>query len=174
MKRVVSSVFWSLVVISSCTFIWWALFGLPGTWEPTSSFCSPARRPFSWHDLVGTWYAGSPEDSDILVIKADGTYQQIVHHSFASKPPEDYRSPWQEGWIENSSMPVLHLKGWSYCGYNAGVDCHTPATGIYDVCDRNPRQIPADEGLLYIKGTSEITLDLHLLENSWFYFRIRP
>jgi hypothetical protein len=126
------------------------------------------------NDVVGTWYAGSPEDSDTLIIKADGTYQQIVHHSYSSLPSQDYKSHWQPWWIENSSVPVVHLKGWSYCGYNAEVDCQTAATGVYDVCDRNSQQISANEGLLYVMQGSAVTLDLHLLENSYYYYRIKP
>ncbi len=43
-------------------------------------------------ELVGTWMASSPYQSDTLIIKADGTYKQIIRVEFAELPPIDFES----------------------------------------------------------------------------------
>ena len=136
--------------------------------------CAPPRKGFfSKEDLVGTWIAGSPDRRDTLIIKADGTYKQIIHIKYATKPPLDYESGWQAWWLEygNISVPVLHLEGWRMCGYNAGISCDIPGGSRFHMCQVDYKDIPG-EGVLYVMGDSEITLTLPLgLEDSWFYWR---
>jgi hypothetical protein len=135
--------------------------------------CDPPEG-FSKGDLLGTWIAGSPDQSDTLIIKADGTYKQIVHIEFASKPPVDYESDWQAWWLEYDevvTIPSLHLEGYRLCGYNAGVSCDIPGGSGSHMCQVDYKDIPG-EGVLYVmRGWSEFTLTLPLLENSWGYSR---
>jgi hypothetical protein len=104
----------------------------------------------------------------------DGTYKQIVHQVFSSRPVRDYASGWQSWWLEYSTVPVLHLQGWSYCGFNADVDCSEAAKGINHLCGISFRDAPG-EGVLYVMGDSEINLTLPLgLEDSYYYWRQKP
>jgi hypothetical protein len=134
--------------------------------------CAPPREGFSKADLVGTWIAGTPSQRDTLIIKADGTYKQMIHLEFATKPAMDYASDWQKWWLENgdTTVPVLHLEGWRMCGYDPGISCDIPGGSGSHMCQIDYKDIPG-EGVLYVMGESELTLTLPLLENSWFYWR---
>ena len=137
--------------------------------------CAPPSKGFTEADLVGTWIAGSPDKRDTLIIKADGTYKQIIHIEFSELPPTDYESGWQTWWLEgdNISVPVLHLEGWRMCGFNEGISCNTPGGSGSHMCQVEYKDIPG-EGVLYVMGETEITLTLPLgLEDSYGYWR-RP
>ena len=108
-----------------------------------------------------------------LIIKADGTYKQIIHIEFVSDPPVDYESGWQTWWLEygNISVPVLHLEGYRLCGYNEGISCDILGGTGSHMCQVDYKDMPG-EGVLYVMGESEITLTLPLrLEDSWYYWR---
>ena len=133
--------------------------------------CAPPLGGFSKADLLGTWIAGTPDQRDTLIIKADGTYKQIVHIEFVSGPPVDYESDWQAWWLEYNevvTIPSLHLEGYRLCGYNADISCDIPGGSGSHMCQVDYKDIPG-EGVLYLMGESELTLTLPLLENSWFY-----
>jgi hypothetical protein len=137
--------------------------------------CAPPRASFSRDNLAGTWIAGTPDQRDMLIIRADGTYKQIIHIEFAELPPTDYESDWQTWWLEGNdiNVPVLHLEGWRMCGYNPGISCDTPGGSGSHMCNVNYKDDP-NEGALYVMGGSELTLTLPLLENSWFYYQPNP
>lgn len=134
--------------------------------------CAPPSDGFSKADLVGTWFAGTPDQRDILIIQEDGTYKQIIHIEYITKPSVDYVSDWQAWWLENQdiNIPVLHLEGYRLCGYDPGIGCEVPGGGGFHMCQVDYKDIPG-EGVLYVMGESEITLTLPLLENSWFYWQ---
>jgi hypothetical protein len=137
--------------------------------------CAPPRESFSEADLIGTWIAGSPEQRDVLIINADGTYKQIIHVKYATGPSVDYESEWLQWWLEseNISVPVLHLEGWRLCGYNPGVSCDIAGGSGFHMCEVEYKDIPG-EGVLYVMGGSELLLTLPLLESSWSYYRLGP
>lgn len=136
--------------------------------------CAPPREGFTKVDLVGTWIAGTPDQRDTLIIKADGTYKQIIHIEYVSDPPVDYESDWQAWWLEygNISVPALHLEGYRLCGYNPGISCDILGGTGSHMCQVDYKDLPG-EGVLYVMGESEITLTLPLgLEDSWGYWRV--
>jgi hypothetical protein len=152
-----------------------------GTWvimllDRTSSRgpqCASPRASFSENDLIGTWIAGTPDPRDTLIIKANGTYKQIIHTEFSELPPTNYESPWQTWWLEdqNITVPVLHLEGYRLCGYNADISCDTIGGSGQHMCQVGYKDL-SNEGVLYVMGGSEITLTLPLgLEDSWFYWQ---
>jgi hypothetical protein len=159
------------VVGGICTLSLAALSVLNALGVQHATYCSGAPKQLSREDLIGTWWAGTSEHSDTLVIREDGTYQQIVHHEFPGRPPIDYVSAWQSWWLETTPVPVVHLKGWSYCGYNSEVDCRAPAHGPRDNCNGSFTRIPEEEGLFYVHGGPEITLDAPLGELGYAYWR---
>jgi len=135
--------------------------------------CAPPSEGFTETDLVGTWIAGTPDQRDTLIIKADGTYKQTIHIEFSELPPTNYESSWQTWWLEyeDISVPVLHLEGYRLCGYNAGISCDIAGGSGRHMCQIEYKDIPG-EGVLYVMGESELTLTLPLgLEDSWFYWR---
>jgi hypothetical protein len=135
--------------------------------------CTLPSEGFTVADLVGTWIAGTPDQRDTLIIKADGTYKQIIHIEFSELPPKNFESDWQKWWLErgNNGVPVLHLEGYRLCGYNAGISCDILGGSGVHMCQVDYKEI-AGEGVLYVMGESEITLSLPLgLEDSYGYWR---
>ncbi len=98
--------------------------------------CSPPVGDFSQDNLVGTWIAGVPDQMDKLIIRADGTYKQIIHVVFAELPAIDYESGWQSWHLEYSedNIPYLHLEGMRFCGMNPDISCEIRIGGGYDFC----------------------------------------
>lgn len=133
--------------------------------------CTLPRAGFAVADLPGTWIAGTPYHQDTLVIKADGTYKQIIHIQKKKKTPVDYESDWPAWWLEygNVNIPVLHLEDYRLCGYDTDISCDIPGGSGLHMCQVEYEDI-LGEGVLYVMGESEITLTLPLgAEDSWFY-----
>lgn len=117
--------------------------------------------------------SGRDDHRDTLIIKADGTYKQIIHIEYATKSPVDFESDWQAWWLEygNNNIPVQHLEGYRLCGYNAGISCDIAGGSGIHMCGIEYKDIP-NEGVLYVIGKSKITLTLPLgLEDNWGYWR---
>jgi hypothetical protein len=175
MKKKIGLVLASVVgclILGALTAWWFA--GLLERTKSEGPQCAPPSKGFSEVDLVGTWIAGTPDQRDILIIKADVTYKQIIHIVYSTKPATDYESGWQSWWLEQKdiSVPVLHLEGWRMCGYT-GMDCDNPGGSGSHMCQVEYKDAPG-EGALYVMGNSELTLTLPLLENSYFYYRQKP
>ena len=143
--------------------------------------CISPAKVFSEKDLVGTWVAGLPQDSDTLIIESNGTYRQIVH----IEERQDYESGPNRWWLEfnENNIPYLHLEGMSLCGYNTDISCNEKGGTVYNYCPNAPKQ-SSDEVILIILGIKKTPLDLlfngnkkidfHLfypsLDNGWFYY----
>jgi hypothetical protein len=72
---------------------------------------------FEESDLVGTWqalYDGDARTTDTIILREDGTYQQIYH-----RYTDNYRleTPWQRWYVETrpSGKLYVHLEGMHYC-----------------------------------------------------------
>ena len=154
------------------------------TVRSTTTICSPLPEGFSEEELVGTWRAGVPAHSDTLIIRADGTYKQIVHVEFVDPPGQlDYESDWQPWHLEYSeeNIAYLHLDGMRFCGMNAGIPCEERVGGGYDFCrDESIKMLNA--GILLVLSTKDAQLparevvQYHLRlhyplggENTWVY-----
>jgi hypothetical protein len=141
--------------------------------------CPPLAEGFSTKELVGTWAAGSLDQSDTLIINSNGTYKQVIHVEFVDRSPIDYESSWQPWRFEYSSDHIgyLHLEGFRFCGMNAGISCEESDRDGYDFC-HDERIKMKDEGNLLVfvaKGERFIHLAYPLgFENSWSYHRQEP
>lgn len=141
--------------------------------------CPPLAEGFSLEELAGTWAAGSPDQSDTLIINSDGTYKQIIHVEFIDESPIDYESSWHPWHLEYSSDRIgyLHLEGFRFCGMNADISCEERDGGGYDFCHDESIKMNG-EGILLVfaaKGGHSIHLAYPLgSENSWAYHRQEP
>jgi len=116
---------------------------------------SPVPTTFKETDLVGTWQAtyGTPQTTDTITLRVDGTYQQIF------QSPESnyhYESPWNEWYVEYTAdqEPKLHLKGMRYCVgpiYRCEVTGQGEPFIYYDFVDRKYIEL-TDEVILRITG----------------------
>lgn len=88
----------------------------PGAEEEQSWRCNPLPSSFQEEDLIGTWqstyYPGIITDT--LLLREDGTYQQIYENQDTG---EHYVSSWSQWRIEQSSAGTtrLYLEGMRYC-----------------------------------------------------------
>ena len=139
------------------SFVFIPAFGFPSTVSSeteNAARCPPIPKGFSEADLVGTWVAGRPRHSDTLVIKADGTYKQIVHVDFAEKSPLNYESDWQRWHLEYSNgFAYLHLDGMRFCGMNSEISCNERNSDGYDFCQDETIDM-LNEGILIVLVTS--------------------
>ena len=113
--------------------------------------CPPPPVGFTAADLVGTWASGN---EDKLILRADGTYKQIMHVS--THPPFNYESDWLPWSMTYSKdgMPYLHLKDMRLCVYWDVIDCQQVGGGKtvwYDFCEKEAVQMPG-EGILMVIG----------------------
>jgi hypothetical protein len=118
------------------------------------SACRPPVGDFSEASLVGTWVHGGPKHNDKLIIKANGTYKQIVHAEPPDFPSLDYEGDWKPWHLESSidKPPYLHLTGFAFCGIDTGISCDVHDSGGYDFCQ--DKTIPMkDEGILLVLET---------------------
>ncbi len=151
--------------------------------------CIPPGDSFTEADLTGTWTAERLGQSDTLIIKADGTYKQIIHVEFPQKLPIYYEGGWQPWHLEYSkdNIPYLHLIGMRFCGMNPGISCEQSDGGGYDFCQ--DKYVPMNgEGILLVLGTPGLKtlpttaarqhyIDLFYplgSENSWIYSTQMP
>ncbi len=121
--------------------------------------CILPPQQFTPADLVGTWTAGWSDDKDTLIIRADGTYKQLIH---LTAPAFAYESSWQPWRVEYhaSGLPYLHMQGMRLCAYGGAeiVACNQVGGGTgnsgywYDPCQNTWLQMPG-EGVLITLGT---------------------
>ncbi len=141
--------------------------------------CPPLAQGFSTEELVGAWMAGTPDQSDTLIINNDGTYKQIIHVEFVDRSPIDYESNRQPWHLEYSSDHIgyLHLEGFRFCGMNVAISCEKRDGDGYDFCSDESIEMKG-EGILLVyptKGESSIYLTYPLgSEGSWNYRRLEP
>ncbi len=109
---------------------------------------TPPPSTFTEADLVGTWQAKyGNANVETLVLKSDGTYQQVF-----DAPESDYfhESPWSNWNLEYSSTgkPKLHLDGMRYF-LLGGANLNFDQTRYYDISE--------DE---YIELTDKVVLGI--------------
>lgn len=95
--------------------------------------CPHPPETFQESDLVGTWVktSGGGEGKMSLILKEDGTYQQIYDYPLTGY---HYESDWQKWHLEyrDSGTPHLHLRGMRQCTHR----CWQDADGTwYDFCE---------------------------------------
>jgi len=110
-------------------------------------------------DLIGTWYSGGPMRNETLIFRGDGTYKQIIHVEYASKPDLDYESGWQPWRTEYTNQGLyIYLKSMSLCAYAPDLaDCQHAAgkKGLWrNYCDNTngEEKVTDDEGILIVMG----------------------
>lgn len=154
--------------------------------NPDKNNCLLPPDGFSETDLVGTWIATRLPSTDTLVIRADGTYKQIIH---IETPDVDYESGWLSWRLEysESGSPYLHMEDLRLCAYLPDVmNCEQSGGGdfyFYDFCRDESFQM-SDEGTLIVLGTSprypqpprgiHLTLLAAWPERVWTYERVEP
>ena len=121
------------------------------------SGCIPPPEGFSEVDLVGTWIAQRLDNTDMLIIKENGTYKQIIH---IESPTVDYESNWQTWRIEygGSGIPYLYMDGLRMCVYLLESDCGRAGSdggAWWDFCEKEAVDMPSGGGVLIVLGVSE-------------------
>ena len=147
--------------------------------------CNPLPAGFSTADLIGTWTVRHLDESDTLVIRANGTYKQTIH---LTNPSFDYESAWLPWRIEyaEGGPPYLHMFGIRLCAYGDREIVRCDQTGggdaspWYDFCRKTGLPM-VGEGLLLIigppDGSSQTPGDVALFslqkgEDVWAYERV--
>lgn len=104
-------------------------------------------------NLVGTWVAGYPDQSDILVLREDNKYRQIIH---VDNPKINYQSEWQDWWLErkDNGLIYLHLEGMRLCGLDPEKNCDSSGGYGHDFCQDQSIQM-VNEGILLVLGSNE-------------------
>lgn len=114
------------IVICSC-------FSLPNLTQKKETpidkpVCPPLPDKFSDTDLVGTWVAEyfGGDAIDKLVIRADGTYQQIFSSNWLN-----FQSDWKNWRLESrpDGFVLLHLDGMRRCDDVESI-CSNPGGGL--------------------------------------------
>jgi hypothetical protein len=178
-----------IAILIGCGFLFVSVyFWSENTYNRNPSRCSLLPNEFTASELAGTWAAGWPSHTDTLVIKADGTYKQIIHIDSISRPPIDYESDWLSWHVEYSENKIayLHLDGMRFCGMNDEIPCEQRNSDGYDFCQNKSIQM-SNEGILIVlaghddqlPGTKVPGYHIHLdypmgSENSWSYSLQRP
>jgi len=117
--------------------------------------CPSLPEDFQETDLIGTWIAEYFENSDKLVINADGTYKQMYSSLSLS-----FESEWQNWRIEYhpQGYALLHLSGMRRCDdissiCNASGGGLPPGEAAINPCTSEPITY-TDEVILFITGYS--------------------
>lgn len=146
---IVFGVIFGCLALALILYLLFALF-TSNTPEKRGSACHPPVGDFSEASLVGTWVAGAPDHSEKLIIKADGTYKQIIHAEPPNYQSLDYEGDWKPWHLEYSSdnPPYLHLTGFAFCGATS-IPCGSIDGGGYDFC-RDESLPMKGEGILFV------------------------
>ena len=120
-----------------------------------SPSCPLPPNDFSSSTLVGTWVAGRSDWSDTLMIKADGTYKQILHLVSGTRN-FNYESTWLSWRLEPQpdGIPYLHLTGYRVCAYWPDISCDQVGGGEGywdDFCYGEVTKVPGG-GVIQGKG----------------------
>lgn len=110
--------------------------------------CPLPPESFQESDLVGTWVARYAYGTDTLILKEDGTYQQIYDNP---QTGDYYESDWQEWWVEyrESGIPNLHLKGMKPDGISKDSD-----SLWHDFCEDRAVEVHGEVMLLVIGASA--------------------
>ena len=122
--------------------------------------CPSVPETFEKTDLIGIWqsryHTGSVTDT--LILRGDGTYQQIYDNQLADYY---YTSPWNEWYVEyrSSGGLYLHLEGMRYC-LSTTETCMREGGGggdwpYYDSCEGRTIWTMDNEVILAITGVGE-------------------
>jgi hypothetical protein len=122
--------------------------------------CPSVPETFEETDLIGTWqsryHTGSVTDT--LILRGDGTYQQIYDDQLANYY---YTSPWNRWYVEHRSSGglYLHLEGMHYC-LSTDEICRREGGGggdwsYYDRCEGQTIWTMGDEVILAITGIGD-------------------
>ena len=149
--------------------------------------CESNKLPTGFEkDLIGTWEAGSPGNSDTLILRSDHQYQQLIRR-YGNQYYSDvnYEGNWQSWWIEykTNGIPYLHLAGMRLCAIEPLISCATSGGSGFDFCDNEFVQMK-EEGILLILSvrptthpTSPPEIELFFPEGTdetWVYTRQIP
>jgi hypothetical protein len=142
--------------------------------------CPPLPPNFTESNLVGTWIGNYFGNIDKLIIRADGTYQQIYSGDYVN-----FESDWHKWNVEydKDGYVRLHLAGMRRCD---GLDseCNDPGGGLPSdsqaVNPCTPEWVTLDdEVILFVTGTtSNVPLGIMLQQaklagSDWTYtFRL--
>ena len=121
----------------------------------SSETCLAPLEGYSTEDLSGIWTVFHLDRTDILIIKPDGFYKQIVK---LDKPPTNYESDWLPWYIDYMGYSAyIHLEGLSLCAARGDGACTRPEEdGVtWDICSDSTIYQPADGFRLTILAASE-------------------
>ncbi len=140
-----------------CLGIFYFLSFYPGGNQKAEvSACPSLPKDFTESDLVGTWVGKYFQSTDKLIIREDGTYQQI----YSSDPPRNFESEWQKWYTEYDSSGYLrlHLVGMRRCdGLNS--ECNNPGGGlppgteVFNPCTETSMFYPQNEVIVFVTGS---------------------
>lgn len=108
---------------------------------------------FQEDDLVGEWSTFSSPLRDTLIIRADGTYKQIIENDLDNFY---YESEWQKWHLTYSddNLGYLHLENMRLCVYWDLLECSQTAgygREWYDFC-QDKWVVLENEGILIVMG----------------------
>jgi hypothetical protein len=159
MKKRSNEFLWAIIpLIVACLICTYGIFS-----QGQSKGCLPIEG-FSESDLVGKWQSGISGDSDTLILRSDGKYQQRL---VVDSQQTNYVSDWLPWHVELSEagIPYLHLTGMRLCVYWEGYDCSQlgdRVANVYDPCQKEPVKMQG-EGILIVQGYSKPLINLKLL-----------
>ena len=149
--------------------------------------CGLPYKGFSETDILGTWQAWRPGNTDTIIIRADKKYKQVVK---IQSPLINFESDWQTWSLvySKTGTPYLYLENFHLCGAEPEIfDCQVSGGGArkwLDVCSNDQWVTMADNGILAVVNGStgkessrdEIILILFPLssENPWGYHLSKP
>lgn len=118
--------------------------------------CPPIPESFKEADLVGSWIGRYFENKEKLIIREDGTYQQIFSNEFLN-----FESEWKKWFIEYDSHGYvrLHMVGMRRCD-GIESECNDPGGGlprdtlVINPCDNLSMTYPDDEIILFVTGST--------------------
>ncbi len=118
--------------------------------------CIAPPEGFSESDLIGTWIAERSDNVDILVLRDDHKYRQMMR---VSHPVFAYQSDWLPWRVEYgvNSIPYIHLEGMHLCAYWPEMDCAEVGGGEriwFDSCTEDWIKMP-NEGVLIVLGSGK-------------------
>ena len=147
-----------IILLGLCLCCIFSVFQTVFQTDKVNTGCPPLPKGFSEKDLIGTWHAGSPsypKSSDTLIIRADGTYKQIIELEFHSVK---YESDWQSWRFERrpNGTGYLHMEGLRECAANPEDSCEWVNDGSIpqaDVCESKWMEPnPMGESVLVVYG----------------------
>jgi len=155
----VISVFLIALVCTSCSL---------GAHEEGEWHCRSLPDAFQESDLIGTWQAeyGVGTDADIIVLRQNGTYDQI-YTCYVCEPSISFENLGNQWWLEHraSGGIYLHLEGMRRCNFTDELCLQEGGGGgnrfYWDYCEDRGVKMPGEVVLMVI-GTAEDEKDIPL------------